>query len=163
MKFNEQPLEQKEHVPETQTLTREGLKEILYKGERLPQDVRFFDINKGGVFEYFTISDVIEGYGEKYFPITRNPEGLVVGIAELEKNPYEKNIFWIKHISVDPDFQGQGYASRIAREIFSFAHKNNFTLEASSYRSDEGFEKLRPLLNRLSEETGVPFLDKDRI
>ncbi|MCB9809343.1 GNAT family N-acetyltransferase [Candidatus Nomurabacteria bacterium] len=162
MNFSESSLEQKEKSPESQTLTREELKEIIYQGERLPQDSRFFASDKGGVFKYFDISDVIDGYEEKYFPAVKNPNGVIVGISEIEKSPYDENIFWIKYISVDPEFREKGYASMIAHEIFSFAQKKNLTLEASSYSSDEGFNKLKPLLNRLADETGVEFIDKGR-
>jgi GNAT superfamily N-acetyltransferase len=162
MKFSEPNPEHKDKQPVSETLTRESLKEIIYQGERFPQDDRFQDTKDGGVFRYFDISDVIEGYTEKYFPVARNQDGMVVGLSEIEKNPDEEDIFWIKYISVDPEFRGEGYATKTAQEIFNFAKKYDYILQASSYSTPEGLQQLKPLLKRLAEETGVELIDHDK-
>jgi GNAT superfamily N-acetyltransferase len=69
---------------------------------------------------------------------------------------------WIKFLSIDPEFQNRGYASQLAQEVFSFAKRFGVKLETSSY-SDDGYEKLKGVFNRLASEHGVQFIDKGKI
>jgi len=162
MKLTEPTIENKESYPGSEVLTRQSLKDLIYQGECFPQDDRFKNTKDGGVFQYFSISDVIDGYTEKYFPISRNQDGLVVGISEMEKSPNEENIFWIKYISVDSQFRDKGYATKVAQEIFKFAKENGCILKASSYSTPEGLSQIRPLLSRMAENSGVELIDYNK-
>ncbi len=90
-------------------------------------------------------------------------ENKIVALAELEKSPHqgEENIYWIKFISVDPEYQRQGYASKIAEEIFKYARDKGITLQSSSC-TEVGFEKLKDKLNELAKKYSVKFIDADK-
>ena len=147
-------------ISATETVDSDVLQNIIYKGTGLPQDKRFFDIEDGGVFRYFTPRDTILNAEDKFYSLVKIDDK-IVGLSELEKNPNQENIFWIKFISIDPEYQGQGYASKLSEEIFRFAKKNGLTLEASIYNS-EGYKKIKPILNRFASEFSVNFIDKEK-
>lgn len=155
-------LEQKESLPSiTETISAEDLKKLIWKGEYFPQDNRFLSIEEGGVFRYFDPRDVLENIERKYYSLIKVGDK-VIGLSELEKAPKTENTVWIKFLSIDKDYQRQGYASKLAEEIFIFAKKEGFILEGSSY-SDEGYEKLKSVLNRLANQYSVEFIDKGKL
>lgn len=142
---------------ETKILSRDDLVDYVYKGQSLPQDTRFLHVEKGGVFKYFHLEEIVEinSYSkeQKLFPLVETG-GTIVGLAELEQDPNDSNNFWIKFVSVDPQFQGNGYASALIRKIFDFAKENNYSLEPSFY-SEEGEKKLKEVMKKTERETGV--------
>lgn len=146
---------------QAKTISGEELLDRIYKGESLPQDERFMPIEKGGVFKYLNLSELtgLQGVRNKHFP-TVESNGEIIGLAELEESPYEENSLFIKFVSVDPNFQDQGYGSKLIEEIFKFAKENDYSLQSSMY-SDDGFTKLKPKLNELSEKYEVKFIDTD--
>ena len=155
-------LENKENLPVvTETINAEALKSLIWKGEHFPQDNRFLSIEKGGVFKYFDPSEVLENSEKKYYSLIKIGYK-VIGLSELEKVPESDNTVWLKFLSIDKDYQGQGYASKLAEEIFIFVKKEGFILEGSSY-SDEGYEKLKSTLNRLASKYDVEFIDKGKL
>ncbi len=155
-------LENKENLSvAAETVSAEDLKKLIWKGEYLPQDNRFLSIKEGGSFRYFYPEDVLENTERKYYSVVKVGDK-IIGLSELEKAPNTKNTIWIKFLSIDKDYQGQGYASKLAEEIFIFAQKGGFILEGSSY-SDEGYEKLKSVLNRLANQYSVPFIDKGKL
>lgn len=155
-------LENKENLPGiTETISAEDLYKLIWKGEHLPQDNRFLPIEKGGVFRYFDPRDVLENIERKYYSLIKVGDK-VIGLSELEKAPETENTIWLKFLSIDKDYQGQGYASKLAEEIFIFTKKEGFILEGSSY-SDEGYEKLKSVLNRLANKYSVEFIDKGKL
>jgi GNAT superfamily N-acetyltransferase len=82
----------------------------------------------------------------------------IVGLSELEQDPKNTKNFWIKFISVDPTYQNKKHASILLKQIFQFAKDNDYTLEPSIY-SEEGLEKLKSVVERLSLETGVTIIN----
>jgi GNAT superfamily N-acetyltransferase len=161
----ENNFENKENISITsQTVSRDEMKNIVYGGGHRITDKRFFDIKKGGVFKYFPgelfNDSSFRGERELYYPIVKE-EDKIIGIAELEKSSYEENVFWIKFASVDLKYQGMGYGRKLMEEIFRFAKEKGITLEASSY-SQDGWNKLKPLQNKLAKEMGVDFIDTER-
>jgi GNAT superfamily N-acetyltransferase len=161
--FNFLKLENKENeLISTETLKTDELINLIYKGDFLPQDDRFLRVEDGGVFKYFNIRDLDLNRNEKFYPIVKIGEK-IVGLSELLKDSYNENNLWIQFLSIDPKEQNKGYASKLIKEIFEFTSKNNYSLEASSY-TDIGFEKLRPVFERLSKEyPNVKFINKGKL
>ena len=153
-------IEKKENLLESKIISPQELVEIVYKGESMPQDNRFLSIDKGGVFKYFDPQDLFNNAENKVYSVVKNDKE-ITALGELEKNPYSQNTYWIKFLSVDPIYQGNGYASILAEEIFKFAKNNNVFLESSSYTT-EGQKKLKAVFKRLAEKFAVNFIDSDK-
>lgn len=161
--LNSIKIERKENLlVTTETISTSDLINIIYKGENLPQDNRFLVTGEGGVFEYFEIKDLNSNLNDKFYPIVKVGEK-IVGLSELLKDPFNNRNLWIQFLSIDPKEQNNGYATKLAKEIFEFAKKNNYSLEASRY-TEKGFEKMRPVFERLSREySGVEFINKGKL
>lgn len=153
-------IERQEEKIESKTIKARELLDLIYQGKNSPQDNRFLTTSHGGVFKYFDPRDLQENVDDKFYSFTKNNKE-VVALAELEKNPDDSMIYWIKFLSVDPKYQGNGYASILVEEIFKFAKERGITLEASAY-TDDGQEKLKAVINRLAEKFSVKFIDNER-
>jgi ribosomal protein S18 acetylase RimI-like enzyme len=151
--------ENKEDLPAVvETISAEDLQEIIYKGTSLPQDDRFLPIESGGAFKYFFVNDLNNSFGgEKNYQIVKVGD-IIVGISELEKDPYKENNYWIKFISIDPRYQGRGYAKALAEEMVSFVKNRGGSLEHSEF-SDEGKEKIWGLVDSEAEKSGVTIVN----
>lgn len=138
----------------------EDLKNIIYKGKQTVQDFRFLPLDKGGVFRYFNLRDIVGAFTKnlenKYYPVAELNEE-IAGMAELERDPYRENNLWIKFISVDPKYQGQGCASKLIEDIFKFAKEQGCSLEESFY-SDDGEQKLKKIVRESAEKFGVELI-----
>lgn len=147
----------------TETISEDKLREIIYQGRSFPQDKHFLDYKEGGVFKYFDLADLVRDINrkDKLFSLVREGD-LIVGLGELEKDPFKDKNYWVKFLSVDPRYQEKGYASRLAKEIFQFAKQAGVSLEASVY-SEIGHQKLKPLFKKLADESSVVFIDNDRV
>jgi GNAT superfamily N-acetyltransferase len=161
----ENNLEQQESMEmRTKVLSPKELEDLIYQGTGTVQDSRFLPDKEGGAFRYFLLENVIGNIlnedSEYVFPVIMEGDK-IVGISELQRNPDNHRIFWIKFISIDPEYQGQGNASKLAEEIFSFAKQGGYILEGSSYNED-GYKKLKPVLNRLAIQYSVNFIDKGK-
>lgn len=146
-----------EELPvETKVLDSADLKDLVYGNGSLPEDKRFSHFEEGGVFKYF-LPETLDRRGEnKFYPVVI-VGGEIAGISELEKSPYQENRYWVKFMSVDPKYQGRGYASMLAEEIFKFVKLHDAELQLSLYTKD-GEMKLRKVLERLSEEYSIPLI-----
>ena len=153
-------IEQNESPIESKIISPQELIDIIYKGKSIPQDDRFLPIDRGGVFKYFDPRDLFENVENKVYSVIKNDKE-ITALGELEKNPYSQDTYWVKFLSVDPVYQGNGYASILAEEIFKFAKKNNISLENSTY-TVEGQEKLKAVFKRLAEKFAVNFIDSDK-
>ncbi len=160
--FNSAKIENKENlVITTETINTNDLIDLIYKGDNLPQDNRFLPVENGGVFKYFDIKELSQNKKDKFYPVVKIGDK-IVGLSELLKDPFNNKNLWVQFLSIDPEEQNNGYASRLAKEIFEFAKKNNYSLEASSY-TEKGFEKMRPVFERLSKEYLVDFINKGKL
>jgi len=153
-------IEQQEDLIDSQMINPQELVDIIYKGERLPQDQRFLSVDDGGVFKYFAPRDLFQNVENKIYSIVKNNQE-ILALGELEKDPHKANNYWIKFLSVDPKYRDRGYASRLAEEIFKFAKNKNISLQSSSYTS-EGEERLKNLFNKLAKKFEVDFIDGER-
>jgi GNAT superfamily N-acetyltransferase len=146
-------------------MSQKNMIDLIYKDKSLPQDERFLSIEDGGVFKYFDLEDI---FSERYENLPKREfilvqeGGTVAGIAGLRKNPYEKDGWWIGYVTVDPKFQGKGYATRLVDELFKNAAEKGITIETSGY-STSGDQKLRPLFHKYSEKYQVPFTDREGV
>ncbi len=148
---------------EVKILSLDDLVEMIYKGTSLPQDTRFLPIERGGVFKYFSLGDttnINKLPSKKLFPVVYEA-GKIVGLSELEQDPKDLENFWIKFVSVDPEYQNKGYASKLLRQIFQFAKDNGYSLKHSFY-SEQGLEKLKNVIEKLSAEIGVTIVNNHK-
>ncbi len=152
--------EQKEHLGiSTHQITSKELEDIIYKGERIPQDNRFSPPEKGGVFHYFDPRDLFEFPESKsYVVIKEGP--VIVGLAGLEKDPSKKTNTWIKFISVDPAYQNKGYGTMLISKICEVAKQEKHSLQTSFY-SDEGEERLKKNLHNIAKDKEIPLIDNN--
>jgi len=142
-------------------ISLDDLLEIIYQGQSLPQDKRFFPIKEGGVFKYLELKDLINvqsRISKKIYPVIEM-KNKIIGLSELEQNPDDESNYWFKFISVDPEYQNKGYASMLIEKIFEFAKKNNYSLTLSRY-SEEGLQKLKNTVEKLIQETGVEIVGR---
>ena len=152
----ENNIEGQERLPlETKTITGKEFIDLVYNDDSLPQDKRFYSSQYGGVFKYLDLSESHNNSENKFYSLISLAD-MIVGLAELEKNPRAENVYWIKFLSVDPKYQGQGFASRLADEIFRFAKAQKISLE-------EGYQKLKRKFNEFAQKYGVDFKDIEKI
>ncbi len=148
---------QKENLEfQTRVLSTDELKQFIYQGQSLPQDNRFLDKEKGGVFQYFEIQNLLTVSHNKnllWYPVVQIGN-TIVGISELEQDPYDENLFWLKSVDIDPLYQGKGLARKLLETIFDLAKNKKHNLLISLY-SDEGSEKIQRIIKELSESKGV--------
>jgi hypothetical protein len=81
----------------------------------------------------------------------------IAGLSKLEKNPYQKNVWWISFISVREKYQGKGYSKILIEELFKFAKKNKIKILGSS-RTEQGSERLPKTIEKYSKEYGVEYI-----
>lgn len=158
---NQVDTEPKDPQITSRVLTSSEMIDLIYKGESLPQDPRFRAEENGGVFKYFNLRNLSDIHAEKRKYTLLEVNGLVVGVAELEDKSGHEDITWIKFLTIDPEFKGKGYGTKLAEAVFKYAKDSQRSLETSSY-SQEGYARLKHIFNRLAEETGVAFQDTDR-
>ncbi len=60
-----------------------------------------------------------EAFHETHISLVLGDE--VVAMGGVQNDPHDPQNLWIKFISVDPEFQGRGYASRVLKEVFRYA------------------------------------------
>lgn len=73
--------------------------------------------------EYFKEINFVATIGDK-----------IVGVAGVERNPYATEpVYWIKHVSVDPEYSGRGIARQLLEEVFKWASDGGYALHRSSY------------------------------
>lgn len=126
-------------------------------------DPRFADARRGGAFKYFDCEKlaryISRHQADDLLYVTAEEDGQIVGIRELERAPNEQDKFWMTLTAVDPAYQGQGVASKLAEETFRLAAERGYTLEASSY-SEDGWLKLKDKYAALAKKYGVKLIDK---
>jgi len=156
--------EKKEELTIAKTIEADDLLNLIYQGESIPQDRRFLPIEEGGVFEYFSLEDLIDPNNKKedfLYPIVEF-KNKIVGLAELQKNPHAEKNFWIKGVNVDSEYRGRGYSRKLIEEICRFANERGFSLTPSSY-SEEGKEhNLERIIQEFAKKFSVDILNNRR-
>ena len=141
---------------------KEEIGDFIYDNESYPRYI--IDKDK---LQYFTWSDVniIDSYVldtiEPYmiFAICDNK---IVGIVKLghyhNENINNKRIYSIAYICVHDDYQHCSIAKNLSHKMFSLARVNDIIIKTTTYSKD-GWFKMKPLWNKLSEEYNVKFID----
>lgn len=86
----------------------------------------------------------------------------IIGVGGVQVNPYNPSQLWMQHVSVEPQFQGNGYARQILTGIYEYAAKNNLKVVPSSF-SKMG-QRLKHIHNELDARypqaaSGIPHKD----
>jgi GNAT superfamily N-acetyltransferase len=82
----------------------------------------------------------------------------MIGAAGIQRSPEKgRTVFWIKYLSIDPDYQGRKISHLIADAMFDYAKRHNFVLQRSNYTA-MGRERLERLFTRLREKYRVEFI-----
>ena len=137
---------------QTETINgRDLLKQILVDGD---PDIRFLPIDQGGVFYFSPLHEFSEIRKEGVYYSLLKLNGLIVGIAQVEINPRDSTVLWLKSVSVDLNLKGQRYSEKLLREVFAFAKSMNFTLHLSKFTT-EGAERLEHQIKRLAHEFSI--------
>ena len=74
----------------------------------------------------------------------------IVGIAGLEQSPWtgEEDLLWIKHVSVEEKYQGQGLGRMLEEAAYAYALEHGKRLHHSDF-SEMGSERLKALVTEL--------------
>ncbi len=161
--FIEQSAIEKKEKISVEILERDELKKIIYQNGSFP-DNRFVDPDKGGVFYYFDLQELINPVNQDkmIFPVIKEGD-LIVGIIDMEYSPTQKNVVWAKGVSVDPKYQGKGYASILLEKMFKYAQQNNLTLQISRYgNTGDGEKLLKGPTERLAKQYGVKIINSNK-
>jgi len=157
---------EKEKEIKFEFLTAKELEDIIYKGESLPQDPRFFSTEEGGVFRFFRPKNCLNDQDKKIFPIIKE-NNLIVGLAELEQSWFEDGVIVVKNVAIDYKFQDKKYGINLLDKIFQYARDNKLALQLSSYVNkdkDEGsHNKIKHIIKQMFKKyPDVKVLDNMR-
>ena len=151
-------IEQKENFSITaETISGDALRNIIDKYRDTSDEKRFLKSEDGGVFKYFHPDALYGNKTNKFYSIVKVNEK-IIGLCLLGEDTYKEKTFGLGFLSIDPEYQGQGYASKLAEESFKFAKKEGYSILGTPY-SDEGDKKLKPLFTKLADKFGVNYID----
>lgn len=158
----EKPLlvKQENSPEEVKIISAEELVGKIYKGESLPQDSKFLPIDEGGVFKYFSLNNLNSFKNDRLFYVIVEINGEIVGLSELERDPYKANNYWSTFTSVDPNFRSRGYARKMIEEKFRFVKEQGCSLEISYYATEEG-KRLKKIYHEYAEKFSVRLIEND--
>lgn len=78
-----------------------------------------------------------------------------IGILQIGKSPNDKNLYWMKFVTVHPNFRGIGVARALIEEMLNYLSRiPDAELELSSYEK-EG-EVLIPMVTELAQNYTMP-------
>lgn len=83
----------------------------------------------------------------------------IVAVGGVQLNPYYPIQLWIKHISVDPAYQGRGFARRILERIYQLAAERGMKVKHGSF-TEEG-ERLKHIHDELEARYPHASFSKD--
>jgi GNAT superfamily N-acetyltransferase len=79
-----------------------------------------------------------------------------VGVMELQWSPFEleKNVVWLKYVTVDPAWQGRGIARQLARNMVTVLSKQDCLLDRTR-PSDEGLSRIKSYIDQILNEASI--------
>lgn len=82
----------------------------------------------------------------------------VKAMIELEQNPYDENVIWLKFFEVSPEFQGKGFSKVMIDSLISvFKDKYAGKILQRSRASDDGVLKLKDNLSNSLDAANVSY------
>jgi GNAT superfamily N-acetyltransferase len=76
---------------------------------------------------------------------------LVVSSLGLQINPYDTDILWVKHVTVDEDYRNRGLAKELYQAAIDYAREHSQSLQRSS-PSKMGKKYLSKTVNDLKQK-----------
>ncbi len=83
-----------------------------------------------------------------------------VGVLELQVNPYDDSVVWLKYISVDPLFQRRGIAARLLSDMVAHLQSDPRVLSRSR-PSEEGKLKVQAYISALLDKSRLAWTQSD--
>lgn len=74
----------------------------------------------------------------------------IVGIAGLQVNPHDTDMYWVQHVSVETKHRGKGYARLLIEALYAHAIEQGKVVSPSSF-SQLG-QRLKPIFTRLDQQ-----------
>lgn len=145
--------------------TDSELFKLVYGDGGYPNDDTISDRIK-----FFTYNDLHRNDFYGHIWIVKFFRNKIIGIIRLFKDQYKYSvypgyksgeIYTVSYFSIDPKHQGKGYATDMARVMFSYVKENSIPLRMTGYTTI-GYKVLKPLLKRLCPD-GVDFVDDKEI
>lgn len=115
-----------------------------------PQTIDFIEEHDPDLWDNKRIRYLVFSEAKHETHITAFMGEKIVGMAGLQVNPYNNQELWIKFVSVDPDYQGQGIARQLLGKVYEYAHEKHKNLKSSSF-TDDG-ERLRHIHSELQKQ-----------
>lgn len=72
----------------------------------------------------------------------------IVGIVGLQMSPYEDDLLWFKHVSVDPDYRHMGIGTELTTRAVQYAQQHNYELKFSDFENEGIYLLVKQLSNR---------------
>lgn len=74
----------------------------------------------------------------------------IIGIGGLQVNPYDTEMYWVQHVTVEDKHRGKGYARMIIEAIYAYAVEQGKVVSPSGF-STLG-QRLKPIFARMNEQ-----------
>jgi hypothetical protein len=130
---------------------QEGIKYYMNPGwSESPEDYTFFVCTGTPREEAFHGED-INGNAVSYIE-TITP---VLGIAELQINPYDRSIVWLKYVSVATGFHGNGIGRRLATDLAAHVKTSGLKLSRSSSNELAKERGFQAMMSKVLDEAGI--------
>ena len=84
----------------------------------------------------------------------------IVAVGGVQVNPYYPVQLWIKHVSVDPAYQGRGFGRMILERIYQLAAEARLKLKHGSFTED-GEQRLKHIHDELERKYPHVAFSKD--
>jgi predicted GNAT family acetyltransferase len=79
--------------------------------------------------------------------VTLSQNQRIIGVSGPQTNPHDSKMLWVQHISVEPQHQGKGYASRLVESVYDYALRRSQKVLPSSF-SAQG-QRLKHIFDKL--------------
>jgi GNAT superfamily N-acetyltransferase len=131
----------------------EGIKYYMNPGWSESRDDYTFFVCTGSPREETFHGEDINGNAVTYTE-TITP---VLGIAELQINPYDRSIVWLKYVSVAAGFHGNGIGRRLACDLAAFVKESGLQLSRSSSNDLAKERGFQAMMHKVLDGAGVPW------
>ncbi|MBX0310751.1 MAG: GNAT family N-acetyltransferase [Sulfurihydrogenibium sp.] len=107
------------------------------------------------------------GFSESFFFCVFSGDTLV-GVAKLKTKGKDSICYpgfynWLSFLSVKEGFKGKGISKILIDEMFSFIEKEKLDHLLISGYTEDGFNYLKPYLNKKAKEINLKFQDSSKV